>query len=275
MRLKEILFALLGIAFIAAVVAVATGGGDEASAGTPTETYVKSVSGKGSGAANANSTLTLSCDSGGVLLSGGFYSLDEGTKVLASVHQSKTTWKVTWRNDATRDSVGIRILCANESPRPFHFVNDHGGNGVSVTQTLQLGCDSGELLHGGFHSMLATSRFRSANPRVDANDFLVWQTSWYTQQTSNPDEVGVRVLCWEGSDAFASSAEKDATVTGTQSVDADCFFGQLGGGGVRDVSFNSLVIGNRPLDENTWRVTVRTMQGGDPITVFAVCLQPI
>lgn len=90
-----------------------------------------------------------------------------------------------------------------------------------------------------------------------------------------PDEIGIRALCWDESGAFVSFAEDETTVTGTTSVDVGCFFGQLVGGGVRDVSTSSVLVGNRPLDQDTWRVTVSRTQGSDPIKVYAVCLQPI
>ena len=65
--------------------------------------------------------LRLDCDSGDALLSGGFDSLDNGTRLIATrpgkdLSNGQATafgWVVWWDNNSTADTVEVTIICAN------------------------------------------------------------------------------------------------------------------------------------------------------------------
>ncbi len=85
----------------------------------PTSTYTRSRSTTGSGGANTFSTAHLSCNTGDELLSGGYFSVDEGTHVessIPSIALGEKSWFMQWKNNATVDTVGIQIRCAYTTP---------------------------------------------------------------------------------------------------------------------------------------------------------------
>jgi hypothetical protein len=65
--------------------------------------------------------LRVDCDSGDTLLSGGFDSLDEGTRLFANrpgkdLSNNQPTafgWVVWWDNNSTADTLEVSIVCAN------------------------------------------------------------------------------------------------------------------------------------------------------------------
>jgi hypothetical protein len=67
--------------------------------------------------------LRVDCDFGDALLSGGFDSLDSGTRLIATrpgkdLSNSQPTafgWVVWWDNNATEDTVEVTITCANNN----------------------------------------------------------------------------------------------------------------------------------------------------------------
>lgn len=82
-----------------------------------TSTYTKSLATTGSPWVNFSSQANLPCDAGDVLLTGGYYGVDEGTHVVQSTPSGDgSMWAVNWINDATADEIHIRILCADTTP---------------------------------------------------------------------------------------------------------------------------------------------------------------
>jgi hypothetical protein len=79
-------------------------------------TYTIRVATTGSGGANQRSDKDLSCNFGDRLLSGGYYSVDEGTHVEGSTPDGISSWIVFWKNDATVDTIFIKVLCADTTP---------------------------------------------------------------------------------------------------------------------------------------------------------------
>jgi Collagen triple helix repeat (20 copies) len=61
--------------------------------------------------------LRADCDAGDVLANGGYHAVDEGTNLEASFGstsgQFPSSWLVRWHNDATADSLTVRIFCWN------------------------------------------------------------------------------------------------------------------------------------------------------------------
>lgn len=57
------------------------------------------------------------CDTGGVVVAGGFRDLDNGTRLRASYPLSAGQyWVVEWENDATPDSVAVWVWCFYPAP---------------------------------------------------------------------------------------------------------------------------------------------------------------
>lgn len=79
-------------------------------------TYTIRVATTGSGGANQRSDKDLSCNFGDRLLSGGYYSVDEGTHIEGSTPDGISSWIVFWKNDATVDTIFIKVLCADTTP---------------------------------------------------------------------------------------------------------------------------------------------------------------
>jgi hypothetical protein len=63
-------------------------------------------------------TATIRCDPGDVLLSGGFDSVDSGTRLFAAfpfnANGFDQKYIVSWANNSTADTVSLVILCANQ-----------------------------------------------------------------------------------------------------------------------------------------------------------------
>ncbi|CAN5770128.1 hypothetical protein BH20ACT11_BH20ACT11_15360 [soil metagenome] len=75
-------------------------------------TYGQAASATGPGGPNQNSAASVSCPSGDIALSGGYYGIDPGTQVRGSFPNGPGTWTVVWSNDATVDSVTATIQCS-------------------------------------------------------------------------------------------------------------------------------------------------------------------
>jgi len=83
--------------------------------------YRKTMSGTGTCPNSDDCFLRVDCDSGDTLLSGGFDSLDNGTRLmatrpgkdLAGTHPTAFGWVVWWANNSTKDTVEVTIICAN------------------------------------------------------------------------------------------------------------------------------------------------------------------
>jgi hypothetical protein len=78
-------------------------------------TYYKFKTTNGGGASIAGDSLL--CDPGDLTLSGGYAQVEAGTAVFNSYPETlgptAVGWRVSWRNDATADSVDINVLCAD------------------------------------------------------------------------------------------------------------------------------------------------------------------
>jgi hypothetical protein len=85
--------------------------------------YRKTVQGTGTCPNPDACYLRVDCDTGDALLSGGFDSLDNGTRLMANRpgkdlgNNSQPTsfgWVVWWDNNATPDTVEVTVICANQ-----------------------------------------------------------------------------------------------------------------------------------------------------------------
>jgi hypothetical protein len=68
---------------------------------------------------NRTCTATLRCDPGDVLLSGGFNSIDNGTRLFAAFPFNANGYDhkyvIHWENNSTADTVTLNIVCANNA----------------------------------------------------------------------------------------------------------------------------------------------------------------
>ena len=56
----------------------------------------------------------VGCDQGDFVLSGGYSAVDSGTEITGSRPFSDPTgWQVSWRNDATADTIQVWVVCAD------------------------------------------------------------------------------------------------------------------------------------------------------------------
>lgn len=78
-------------------------------------TYAVNETNDGGGYGGASNS--MSCDAGDFVLSGGYAQVDPGTLVTGSfasfAGNNPNGWTVSWRNDATPDTIQVSVLCAD------------------------------------------------------------------------------------------------------------------------------------------------------------------
>jgi hypothetical protein len=80
--------------------------------------YERDSNSTGGAGPNETATAALGCDHADTILSGGFTNMDNGTHLIGSFTGAGTGGShfVQWRNNATVDTVEIRVKCADTEP---------------------------------------------------------------------------------------------------------------------------------------------------------------
>lgn len=226
------------------------------------------IVGTGPGGPNQNSFLELDCGSGLSLIAGGVSGVHPSSKLTHNAPKSgdPLTWRVAWRNGPTADKVTLRVICLNDDDLDASLkeamVTAPGGG----TGTVDLACDEGQAISGGYFGLAPGSQLRQNQPRVqeapprvaggvvDGADFLVWRT--HMGSPTRDDTFGVRVLC-----AFVEPGAtyvRRVTVRNVASVDISCDPGDIVlSGGFSQINRGKLTA-SLPLQSetpDTWRVS--------------------
>jgi hypothetical protein len=272
MKLALSAFAALAIAAIA-LVTVDGSDAPPAEAGITKLLYDKQLTGRGGGAANQNSSLTLGCDQAShTLLSGGFFGLDPGSKPISSeVMSASGNYKFTWRNDSTRDIVGVRVVCF-----PHDIATDLAADGGTAQPGLvgggQLGCDDNFVLGmGGFLDLNPTTRLIATFPTTN--------TTWkITIRPQTLDNHGLQVYCFAEPQTLVTRVTRvgpgGGTANGLGQLSVSCSDGHgISGIGVGQLDAGTQLQAIRPVDVDTGRVTWQNDGTIDSVRVYGTCVR--
>lgn len=141
------------------------------------------------GAANGAASRTLGCTGNGALAGGGFYALDPGSTLSGSnSFGDGEDWKVAWRNDATADKVGVRLICNTVGSDVNIRKAVLPGSGVRSGARACLQNES--MLAGGFDGLAPGTRIIDSRPLT--------LNSWGVKVGSagNEDPVNIYASCF-------------------------------------------------------------------------------
>ncbi|MEX2237003.1 MAG: hypothetical protein WEB00_05650 [Dehalococcoidia bacterium] len=220
-------------------------------------------------------TLTLTCLPSDDMLGGGFFGVGPGTHVRANLPHSLNQWKVSWRNDSTVDSVGIRVLCMFKGiiGGDKFFATEFGpGSSIGATMTLSAACgDGATLLSGGWDLLDPASSISASRPGAGTK----WQVSW--RNGASPDNIKVRAFCFTSSGGPNHVLEQETGRGGAGpgevgALTTDCSVSILIGGGFSGLAPGFPLMTSGPYDSNSWRQRWLNGPLADQVTNWLVCL---
>ncbi|MEX2237628.1 MAG: hypothetical protein WEB00_08850 [Dehalococcoidia bacterium] len=245
--------------------------GQRPSGAVPTGTYLHVSSGMGTGTGNTRN-MTFSCDPGDELLSGGFSSIDQGTHVAGNRPVSKRTWRLTWINDATVDSVSVWIFCGDGiAPGSYSLETSTGFSDYFGTNCPTNGSEG--VVVGGWYGIRKTNFVERSAP-TDIQ-------SWFVRTSDFGDDHSVQSICLDFDSNDGGPANTGVGVPGNANQDSTLETScsnpateVAAGGGFAGLAPGSHLREARPSSGDTFKITWHNDATVDTVTVHIDCMAP-
>lgn len=238
----------------------------------PTGTYLHVTSGTGTAISGGRREIAFSCDTGDELLSGGFSSIDNGTSVMGNRPSNKRTWRLTWKNDATTDSVSVWIFCGDGiAESSYVLVNKSGTNDDFRLNCPEVGADESIIL-GGWYGVETTNFVDESSP----DDIQSWDL--HTEDVG--DNHGIKGVCLDFNNLAGQTSEYgygSGQANQDSYLSVSCDPGEkLVGGGFKnlDTDRGTHLREARPIDSDTFQLRFSNDGTRDQVTVTAGCWGP-